>query len=190
MAKRVSATPDPSLVLDGKTSPKLRRASAQAISEQQIETFLATLTETCNVVRAAKAAGFSKEWAYRRRKRDAGFRNDWAVAVREGYARLELVLLERAMKGTPKLVKTAKGTDRVMREYSSALAIALLRRHADTADSVSHHPAEEELTEIRERILERLRKVRARDGEAPIETKSAGGRLGMIEAALARQPRC
>ena len=190
MARRVSAMPERSLVLDGKTSPKRRRPSPQSITESQIETFLATLTETCNVVRAAKAAGFSKDWAYRRRKRNAAFRNDWAVAVREGYARLELVLLERAMKGTPKLVRTAKGTDRVMREYSSALAIALLRRHADTADSASHHPAEDELAEIRERILERLRRLRIRDGEPPIETKSAGQRLGLIQLALAGGPPC
>jgi hypothetical protein len=173
MAKRVSATPDPRLVIDGGTSPKRRRASPQTIGDKQIETFLVTLTETCNVVRAAKAAGFGREWAYRKRKRDAAFRNDWAEAVREGYARLELVLLERAIKGTPKLVKTARGTDRVMREYSTPLAIALLKRHAETADSASYEPAQEELAEIRERLLERLERVRERERETTPATSPA-----------------
>ena len=191
MAKRVSSTPDPQLILEGKSSPKKRRASAQSITDTQIETFFATLTETCNVVRSAKAAGFAANWAYRKRKGDAAFRNAWAEAVREGYARLELILLERAIKGTPKLVRTAKGTDRVMREYSNSLAIALLKQHAATADSASYQPADEELEEIRERILERLARVRERDGEPAIETKSATSRLGAIRAMLSRnRPRC
>lgn len=184
MAKRISPAPDPKLVIDGGSSPKQRRPSPQSISADQIETFFATLVETCNVVRSAKAAGFSANWAYRKRKSDAGFRNGWAEAVREGYARLELVLLERAIKGTPKLVRTARGTDRVMRDYSTALAVALLKRHAETADSASYQPAEAELAEIRERILERLEKLRARGGGKPIETKSAAGRLVAMRTAL------
>ena len=184
MARRVSPAPPPDLILDGKTSPKLREPGKSDISATQIEIFFATLTETCNVVRSAKAAGFSANWAYRKRKRDAGFRNGWAEAVREGYARLELVLLERAIKGTPRLVRTSKGSDRIMREYSTALAVALLKRHAETADSASYQPEQEELAEIRERILERLERVRERDGGDAIETKSAAGRLEAIRRAL------
>ena len=160
-------------IVEGKTRLKKRRASPQTISPEQIETFFATLADTCNVVRSAKAAGFAANWAYRRRRFDAAFRNGWAAAVREGYAKLELVLLERAIKGTPKLVRTAKGTDRVMRDYSTALAVALLRRHAETADSADYQPSEGELAEVRERILEKLEGLRRRstaDGE--IETKS------------------
>lgn len=190
MAKRVSASPNALLVIEGKSSPKRRGPRAGDISEEQIGTFLATLTETCNVVRSAKAAGFTANWAYRKRKSDAGFRNAWAEAVREGYARLELVLLERAIKGTPKLVRTASGSDRVMREYSNTLAIALLKRHAETADSASYQPAEEELAEIRERILERLAKLRPAGADEAIETKSAAGRLAMITLALGPDAAC
>lgn len=186
MARKVSAAPNAIMVLDGRSSPKQRRVSPQSISDEQVATFFATLAETCNVVRSAKAAGFVANWAYRKRKTDAGFRNAWAEAVREGYAKLELVLLERAIKGTPKLVRTARGTDRVMRDYSNTLAVALLKRHAETADSASYEPAREELDEIRERILERLERLRTRDGgEAIVETKSAAGRLVAIRAILA-----
>ena len=90
-------------IVEGKTRLKERRASPQTITDEQIEAFFLALADTCNVVRSAKAAGFSAWWAYRRRKFDAAFRNGWAAAVREGYAKLELVLLERAMKGTPTL---------------------------------------------------------------------------------------
>jgi hypothetical protein len=189
LAKRVSTAPGGALVLDGKSSPKRRNASPQTISNEKIETFFTTLAETCNVVRSAKAAGFSTNWAYRKRKSDAAFRNGWAEAVREGYAKLELVLLERAIMGTPKLVKTAGGTDRVMREYSTALSVALLKRHAETAESAAYVPPEEELAEIRNRILERLEKLRVRDGGGePIETKSAAGRLAAIRAAFGPGP--
>ncbi len=117
MARKVARAPPAALVLDGRSSPKRRRASGHSISKEQELTFFATLAETCNVVRSAKAAGISTNGAYRRRKRDAAFRNHWTEAVREGYARLELVLLERAIKGTPKLVRSAKGGDRMMRDY-------------------------------------------------------------------------
>lgn len=92
-----------------------------------------TLGATCNVAMSARKAGFSQSWAYRLRKRDAAFRAGWAEAVREGYAKLELVLLERAMKGTPRPIFRRDGSERIIREYSTALAVALLKRHADAA---------------------------------------------------------
>jgi hypothetical protein len=87
--------PASALVLDGGSKPKARKPRRADISEAQKDRFFVTLAETCNVTRAAKAAGFCTDWAYRRRKRDAAFRNAWLAAVREGYAKLELVLLER-----------------------------------------------------------------------------------------------
>ena len=186
---------DDKLVVEGKTRLKKRRASPQTILPEQIELFFATLADTCNVVRSAKAAGFAANWAYRKRKADAAFRNGWAAAVREGYAKLELVLLERAMKGTPKLVRTARGSDRIMREYSTALAVALLRRHAETADCASYEHDEDELQEVRDRILEKLQRVKEREdaeaaaGDGAIQTKSAVNRIGLIGWA-ARRAEC
>ena len=141
---------------------KKRRAPSAAITPEQVEIFFASLTDTCNIKRSARAAGFSSNWAYTRRRVDAEFRNGWAAAVREGYAKLELVLLERAMTGTPKLVRTSRGDDRIMREYSTALSVALLKRHADTADAAQYQPSEDELTEVRERILEKLEGLKQR----------------------------
>ena len=110
-----------------------------------------------------EAAGFSSSWAYRLRRRDAAFRNGWAQAVREGYAKLELMLLERAMKGTPKPIFRRDGSERIVREYSTALAVALLRRHAETADSAGYEPGEDEMRELRDKILDKLERVRERE---------------------------
>jgi hypothetical protein len=133
-------------------------------------TFLATLADTCNVVRSARAAGFSANWAYCKRKTDASFRAGWRIAVREGYAKLELILLDRAMNGTVRRVPTQDGGERRIREYSNNLAIALLRRHAEAADDDIVPP--DEVKDARDRILARLvglkRAARAaqRDGAA------------------------
>jgi hypothetical protein len=174
------------VIVEGRARLKERHASPQTISPEQVETFFETLADTCNVVRSARAAGFSANWAYRRRKFDAAFRTGWAAAVREGYSKLELVLLERAMKGTPKLVRTARGTDRVMREYSTALAVALLRRHADIAESADHELGEDELREVRERILDKLERLREREQAErdEIETKGIRDRIELIQWAL------
>lgn len=163
MARRVSIIGDEgALALDGRSSPKLRARRQQDISAQQIETFFATLADTCNVARSAKSAGFTANWAYRKRKTDAGFRAGWAGAVAEGYAKLELVLLDRAMNGTVKRVPTSGGVKRI-REYPNQLAMALLKRHGETAASIDDMLSEEEADEVRERILLKLSKKRARD---------------------------
>jgi hypothetical protein len=147
-------------VVAGKTRLQVRDATASDISPAQIESFLATLADTCNVARSARVAGFSASTAYRRRQADASFRAGWAQAVAEAYAKLELVLLERAMNGTIKRIKGKDGESRV-REYSNTLAVALLKRHADAAAEVEDDIAEE-AEEARERILARLARMRER----------------------------
>ena len=187
MAKTVGG--EEALVLDGGARMRLRRPASGDISDEQVETFFATLAQTCNVVRSARAAGFSANWAYRKRRRDAGFRAGWARAVREGYAKLELVLLERAMKGTPKPYVRRDGSERIIREYSTALAVALLRRHADTADEADHDHDDEAMRETRERILAKLERLRARnerEAAEGIETKAAIDRVEIIRWALRR----
>ena len=166
MARRISIPAELELpALDGRSSPKRRARRIQDISEKQIETFLATLADTCNVVRSAKSAGFSANWAYRKRASDAAFRAGWARAVAEGYAKLELVLLDRAMNGIVKRVPTRDGEKRI-REYPNQIAMALLKRHFDMAASIDDMLSEEEAEEVRERILAKLAKKREHDEAA------------------------
>lgn len=160
------------LVLVGRNKAQLRETSPQSITDEQIETFFSELADTCNVVRSAKAAGFSANWAYRKRKMDAGFRAGWARAVAEGYAKLELVLLDRAMNGTVKRVPSG-GSEKRIREYPNQLAMALLKRHSDMAGSIDNMLSEEEAEEVRERILAKLAKKRDQDERCAGD--SAGG---------------
>lgn len=59
--------------------------------------FLGHLTETCNAVASAKAAGLSISTFYVHRQADASFRAVWEEAIRAGYDRLEEALLARAL---------------------------------------------------------------------------------------------
>ncbi len=171
--------------IDGGKRMQRRAPRGQDVSPEKIETFLVTLGMTCNVSMAARKAGFSSSWAYRLRKRDAGFRASWEEAVREGYAMLELVLLERVIKGTPKRIVERDGSTRTVREYSTALAVALLRRHADTAAQAAYEHDPDEMREVRDRILEKLDRMRAQD-EGEVETKGAVDRVEAIVWALAK----
>lgn len=165
------------VLIDGGEKARRRGPRGQDVSPEKIETFLITLGETCNVVMSARKAGFSSSWAYRLRKRDASFRAGWAEAVREGYAKLELVLLERAMNGTRKAIVARDGSTRIIREYSTPLAVALLKRHADAAAEAAYEHDEDELREVRERILEKLEQMRAQD--EGVEVKGID-RVGVI----------
>ena len=189
MAKRVGVAEPDAVTLDGKSSPKLRRRSKQAITPEQQEIFFDALADSCNVDLSARRAGFSACWAYRKRRTDASFRHQWAAAVREGYAKLELMLLERAMKGTPRKVRiSGGGGDEIIREYSNTLAIALLRRHAETVDGLDGLDDDDGNEELRAKIIAQLDLIRERDGGQSgheIETKNASGRLALIRRMLA-----
>lgn len=165
------------VVIDGGEKARRRGPRGQDVTPEQIETFLVTLGDSCNVARSARVAGFSASWAYRLRKRDAGFRKGWAEAVREGYAKLELVLLERAMKGTPRPIMHRDGSVTIVREYSTPLAVALLKKHADAAAEAAYEYGDDEMREVRERIIEKLERMRA--SEEGFETKSID-RIGLI----------
>jgi hypothetical protein len=100
--------------------------------------------------------------AYMRRRKVAPFRAGWAEAVATAYQRLELVLLDRALNGTEKVVKRRDGSEERMRDYSSQTALALLRMHRESAMEVIEEPAETDVAEIRERLVEKLERLRKR----------------------------
>ena len=179
------ATKKPQLI-DGGRRNQVRRKRGQDVTPEQIEIFLGTLAETCNISRSARAANFSQSWAYRLRKRDASFRAGWLEAVREGYAKLELVLLERAMKGTPRPIMRRDGSERIVREYSTQLAVALLRGHREMAEEANREHDLDEMREVRERIIGKLEMLRQRDvDQSGIETKGFDP-IGLIARAIGK----
>ena len=124
--------------------------------------FLSVLADTCNVTLASKEAGVSISGAYRRRRENAAFRAGWLEALSLAYQRLELVLLDRAFNGTEKVVRRRDGSEERMLEYSNQLGLTLLKMHRDTADTASKEYAPEQVEELRERLLNKLRRLKAR----------------------------
>jgi len=130
--------------------------------------FLEALAESCNVKLAAKRAGLSTSRAYVRRAEDASFRAGWDRALATGYAQLEMLLLERALHGVEKRVIGRDGTTTVMRIYSDRVALALLRMHRDNVKFADETVDDAEWQEARDRIVERLQRLREVENKAEV----------------------
>jgi hypothetical protein len=155
------------LRLIGGAKPQMRKPSTKSWTRAKEEEFLSVLAQTCNVTRACAAADVGVTSAYRRRKENAAFRNAWLAALAVAYQQLELVLLERAFEGTEKVVNVRSGEPTVMREYSNQLGIALMKMHRESAADAEFELSPGEIEEVRERLIRKLRRVKARHiGEA------------------------
>jgi len=173
------------LILEGVKKKRKVRPTKRSWTIEKERAFLSSLTETCNVKLSAKRAGVSPNCVYERRNRNASFRASWDVALATGYAQLEMMMLERALHGVVKTVTRRDGTTTTMREYSDSTALALLRMHRDNAAYACETSEGIEHQEARDRIVERLTRLRERE---QIETKSfPDGRLELIAWALGAQ---
>jgi hypothetical protein len=121
------------LTIVGGSKPQARKASRRDWTKAKEQAFLESLADTCNVTAAAAAARVSVGGAYKRRRNVAAFRAGWAEAIATAYQRLELVMLERALKGTEKIVVRKDGSEERMREYPNQIALHLLKMHSDSA---------------------------------------------------------
>jgi hypothetical protein len=151
------------LVAIGGKRPQLKKASKRDWSKAKARAFLNTLADTCNVSEACRQSGLPMTVAYRRRKADAAFRAGWLDAIALAYQRLELVLLDRAFNGVEKVIRRKDGLEERMREYSNQLGLTLLRMHRDTAVEADTELPPEDVDEIRERLINKLRRWRERD---------------------------
>jgi len=159
MAGRKKAAP---LVLAAGGKPQLRKASKRSCTKSKQQDFLTTLAETCNVTVSAQAAGISISHAYNLRKKDAAFRAGWLEAMGVAYSRLELVLLDRAFNGTEKVITRKDGGEDRMLEYSNQLGLTLLKMHRDTAKEADADVPEQDASELRERLVRKLERLRKR----------------------------
>lgn len=96
---------DPREVVRGECVTRIRE-----ISETQRQLFVEVLSACCNVRHAAAAAGFSHSAAYKLRRVDRDFADAWQAALENGYARLEMALVERAIDTIEKLNGDDDGT--------------------------------------------------------------------------------
>lgn len=145
--------------------PQLKKQAARDWSKVKAEKFLSVLAETCNVSEACRCSGVPMTVAYRRRKMDAAFRAGWIEAIGQGYQLLEGVLLDRAFNGTEKVFTRKDGSEERVREYPNQLGLALLKMHRETAIQANTEMPPDHIEELRERLFNKLRRLKRRDEE-------------------------
>lgn len=128
--------------------------------------FLEVLAGTCNVTLAAKRARVGNSTVYTRRAKDAAFRDGWARAIAQGYARLEIETLERAINGEMRTITLSDKSTEVRVEYNDRVALTLLRMHRDVADEPARREdaaaelGEDGADELRDKLMAKLKRVR------------------------------
>ncbi|MBA2932973.1 hypothetical protein HZF05_02575 [Sphingomonas sp. CGMCC 1.13654] len=99
-------------------------------------TFLEHLALSSNVAASERVALVPPGAAYKHRIRSADFRRNWEVALTEGYARLELAMLERAINGvTVEVTRSGVTTKKI--EYSEGMAMTLLKAHRSSVTAIA-----------------------------------------------------
>ena len=159
-AKRIGTRPA-RMELVGGRKPQMRKKKGGWTAAKR-KAFIDELAATCNVAASLRKVRMSDTSVYRLRKQSAQFRAEWAEALREGYAKLEMMLLERAMNGTVKTVTRADGAVDKTHEYPNHIALQLLRLHKDSAAAAEAEHDPEEMEEVRQRIARKLEAVRKR----------------------------
>ena len=155
--------------------PQLKKRAKRDWSEAKAASFLKTLGETCNVSEACRRSGVPMTVAYRRRKMDAGFRAEWIETIGMAYQRLEGVLLERAFNGTERVATKGDGSEERIREYPNHIALQLLKMHREMAIESDCAVPEEDVHEIRERLVRKLQRMKKRNEEQEAERARVRG---------------
>ena len=146
--------------LTGGKRPRVVEARANTFTPAKQGRFLETLGATCNVALSCREAEVSESTVRRHYATDAGFRAGWDEAVASAYRNLELMLLDRSLNGTTKTVTKADGSVDRTHEYPNTIALTLLRLHRDKALPEEPEGQEEDIEEVRARILRRIQRLR------------------------------
>ena len=101
--------------------------NARAITQDDLERFLAALEKSRSVIHAAKRAGISRQSAYDRRDSDPVFAARWAKCVERNGSELYESAFNRALFGWEEPVYGAGGLVGKKRKYSDALTIFMLK---------------------------------------------------------------
>jgi hypothetical protein len=136
----------------------IARASAGRWSIAAERAFLTELTATANVKAAARAAGVSATTAYNRKRQWPAFAAAWAEAQREGYDRVEMLLICAA---TTTLDPEPPPEPREGPEMSVDQAMNLLKVHragmrGGKPQRYDWRRREPDIEEVRAEVLRRL----------------------------------
>ena len=160
-----------------RVGPQKRIGRPSDWTDAMADRFVEELADTCNVTLAAKKIRRSIGNIYKQRANNATFRAAWDQALATGYARLEMMMLERALHGVEKTVVARDGTSTTMRHYSDRVALTLLRMHRENVAMADNGTDQsEEYRAACERIVARLERLKEREadrGPDALETKAA-----------------
>lgn len=146
-----------------KDGPQIIRNTGKRWTDKAENIFLDELGASCNVTHAAAACGFSRFILYKRRREDPAFAARWQAAKEQGYVRLEMLLVQRAIEG---LEGHLPDPDTPFPDMTVKDAIAILQLHrAAVTGGGGRHPGwrarPRSLEEMRASILTKLEAIEA-----------------------------
>jgi hypothetical protein len=130
--------PAGSIIRGGKDGLQLVETKGHRWTQEAEALFLDHLAASCNVRYAAKQVGFSTVAIYNRKRSDPGFTQRWDAALAQGYARLEMMLVQSATDRDADKVPDPEVPfpDMTVRE---AITILQLHRASVTGDGTTRH---------------------------------------------------
>lgn len=144
------------------TGAQIQKQTPLRINAAIRKIFLTHLSETSNVAASARAAGVSSSAIYAERRRSPPFRDEWAAALAEGYARLETDLLAEAMQTANARISDAMLKSRAQKHR---LALALLAAHRVSVKGIGPaskpNAAAAEHIEMKAKLLGKLDNMRS-----------------------------
>lgn len=147
----------------GKDGPQLIRSGGARWTDEAEARFLDCLAASANVTASAEAAGFSREAIYRRRRHDSAFAERWQAALEQGYARIEMLLVQRASDA---LEGFAPDPDTPIPEMTVRDAVTIFQLHRASVKGDGRAPGwrarPRSLDEMRASILAKLEAIAPR----------------------------
>jgi hypothetical protein len=144
----------------GKDGAQIIRSSGARWTDESEAEFLDRLAASCNVTLSARMTGFSREAIYRRRRRDPAFAERWQAALEQGYARIEMLLVQRAADA---LEGNLPDPDAPLADMTARDAIAILQLHRSSVKGEGRAPGwrarPRSLDEMRDSILAKLEAI-------------------------------
>jgi hypothetical protein len=185
VSKRAAKREDPGMELKRARGdraggrPQIRKKHKGALTQKEIEVFLATLAETCNQAHSARTAGRSTDRIFRdTKKRDPAFAAAWAEALHESYDLLELEMARRARKGTAKAIYHRGRKVGTVRVFNDGMALRLLSLHRKSVErmrAAETAPRRDAKTMFDE-LAARLAEIKAEEAAKKTSGESGDGR--------------
>ena len=155
----------------GRHGPQRVRTRGARWSGEAERAFLDHLAATANVMASAEACGFSPQTVYARRRKDAGFEERWDVALAQGYAHIEALLVQRTIEALEGF-EPDPAASIMIRDMTVKDALILLGHHRRVVEGLplrSRRRWQQEMPieEVRQDILRKVEAIeRARRREA------------------------